>query len=58
MEVDVTDDGLKTFETEVDGLRMATTYTFEIKQGGREDRSEDIDVEENLIVIPTKGCMF
>ncbi|KRT86108.1 hypothetical protein AMK59_733, partial [Oryctes borbonicus] len=51
-DIDVGDD-LQTFETEVDGLRMATTYTFEIKQGGREDRSDNKN--QNLIVIPTKG---
>ncbi|KAI4464181.1 hypothetical protein MML48_3g00015916 [Holotrichia oblita] len=47
-------DDLKAFETEVDGLRMATTYTFEIKPTGRDDRSGNKDAM-NLIVIPTKG---
>ncbi|XP_022900966.1 uncharacterized protein [Onthophagus taurus] len=53
------DEKIVLYETDIDGLRMATTYTFEVrptKKEGREDRSEGgDDVNQNLIVIPTKG---
>lgn len=36
---------------------MATTYSFEVKeQGEREDRADEEDKNQNIIVIPTKGC--
>ncbi|XP_063902376.1 uncharacterized protein LOC135122053 [Zophobas morio] len=52
------DDQVKIYTADVKGLRMATTYSFEIKkakeQGEREDRAGD-DKYQNIIVIPTKG---
>lgn len=40
---------------------MATTYSFEVKttkkDGEREDRADGDDKNQNIIVIPTKGCM-
>lgn len=51
------------FTTDVKGLRMATTYSFEVKvakgeKGDKErkDRAEGDDRNQNIIVIPTKGC--
>lgn len=47
------------YTVNINGLRMATTYSFEIKpvksNGKRENRAET-DQNENVIVIPTKGC--
>ena len=54
------DDNVQVYETDVDGLRMATTYTFEVhplkESTSREDRSDGVVKSENMIVIPTKGC--
>lgn len=54
------DEQTKVYAAEVKGLRMATTYSFEVKrakeQGEREDRAEGDDKNQNIIVIPTKGC--
>ncbi|KAJ8975429.1 hypothetical protein NQ317_018938 [Molorchus minor] len=51
------------YNTEVKGLRMATTYSFEVKpmkdkveKTEREDRADGHDKSQNMIVIPTKGC--
>ncbi|KAG5885166.1 hypothetical protein JTB14_037475 [Gonioctena quinquepunctata] len=57
--IDLEDD-FKTFEADIKGLRMATTYSFEVKavkeeKGEREDRAEGDDKSHNMIVIPTKG---
>nr|CAI5863190.1 unnamed protein product [Callosobruchus analis] len=54
------DDDFKVFSADIKGLRMATTYSFEVKvvkedKGEREDRAEGDDVNQNIIVIPTKG---
>lgn len=36
---------------------MATTYSFEVKeQGERDNRADEEDKNQNIIVIPTKGC--
>lgn len=55
-----TGDDTKSFAADIKGLRMATTYSFEIKPvkdaPEREDRSEGDDKNQNIIVIPTKGC--
>lgn len=55
----ISEDGSKTYETDIEGLRMATTYSIEVRQlkegGNREDRAND-EVNQNIIVIPTKGC--
>jgi hypothetical protein len=60
-ENDVEDDA-KIYTADVKGLRMATTYSFEVRngkeQGEREDRAEGDDKNQNIIVIPTKGCML
>ncbi|KAJ3633985.1 hypothetical protein MTP99_010897 [Tenebrio molitor] len=57
-ENDVEDDA-KIYTADVKGLRMATTYSFEVRngkeQGEREDRAEGDDKNQNIIVIPTKG---
>ncbi|KAK5646609.1 hypothetical protein RI129_005073 [Pyrocoelia pectoralis] len=53
-----TDDGFRSYDLDIAGLRMATTYSFEIKtqkeNSSREDRA-DGDSNENILVIPTKG---
>uniref|UniRef100_A0A6P7FFK0 Uncharacterized protein LOC114329590 n=1 Tax=Diabrotica virgifera virgifera TaxID=50390 RepID=A0A6P7FFK0_DIAVI len=50
---------MKIFNTDIKGLRMATTYSFEVKaakeKGEREDRADGDDKNQNMIVIPTKG---
>lgn len=41
---------------------MATTYSFEVRslkednKGERTDRADGDDKNQNIIVIPTKGC--
>ncbi|KAF5293117.1 hypothetical protein FQA39_LY13727 [Lamprigera yunnana] len=54
----IKEDGFKSFDIDIDGLRMATTYSFEVKvqkeNGSREDRAEGDDLQ-NILVIPTKG---
>lgn len=56
------DDQGKSYTVDVKGLRMATTYSFEVKKGKemgeREDRAEGDDKNQNIIVIPTKGCKY
>lgn len=56
---DIDSGEVKEYVTNVKGLRMATTYSFEIKAskepGKREDRAEGDDKNQNIIVIPTKG---
>lgn len=43
---------------------MATTYSFEVKslkeesKAERTDRAEGDDKNQNMIVIPTKGCKY
>lgn len=55
-------EGYKTFAANIKGLRMATTYSFEVKgvkeeaKGERKDRADGDDKNQNIIVIPTKGC--
>ncbi|RZC37023.1 uncharacterized protein BDFB_006031, partial [Asbolus verrucosus] len=52
------EDRARVYSADVKGLRMATTYSFEVKRArepaGREDRAEG-DKNQNIIVIPTKG---
>ncbi|KAK9888467.1 hypothetical protein WA026_000716 [Henosepilachna vigintioctopunctata] len=53
-------ENVKAYNVNVKGLRMATTYSFEIRReketGDREDRSHDGNGKnQNVIVIPTKG---
>ncbi|XP_045471892.1 uncharacterized protein LOC123678750 [Harmonia axyridis] len=47
------------YNADIKGLRMATTYSFEIRNGKdvreREDRSQGGGKNQNVIVIPTKG---
>ncbi|KAF2903298.1 hypothetical protein ILUMI_02887 [Ignelater luminosus] len=54
----ISEDGSKSYETDIEGLRMATTYSIEVRSlkeaGNREDRAND-EVNQNMIVIPTKG---
>ncbi|XP_017778133.1 PREDICTED: uncharacterized protein LOC108563847 [Nicrophorus vespilloides] len=48
----------RTYNADIGGLRMATTYSFEVKNkelGNREDRADGDDKNLNVIVIPTKG---
>lgn len=58
------DDTYKTFAADIKGLRMATTYSLEVKslkednKGERTDRADGDDKNQNIIVIPTKGCKF
>lgn len=56
------EDNTIAYSTNVDGLRMATTYSFEVKaarkDGEREERADGNDKNENIIVIPTKGCKY
>lgn len=56
--IDSEEDSLP-YTANINGLRMATTYSFEIKpiksNGKRANRAET-DKNENVIVIPTKGC--
>lgn len=58
----VGNEGYKTFAANIKGLRMATTYSFEVKslkeesKAERTDRAEGDDKNQNMIVIPTKGC--
>ncbi|CAH1133679.1 unnamed protein product [Ceutorhynchus assimilis] len=55
------DEELKQYSADIKGLRMATTYSFEIKpvkdKDGkeREVRAEGDDRNQNMIIIPTKG---
>lgn len=55
---------IKQYSTDIKGLRMATKYSFEIKpikekeEKEREDRAEGDDRNQNIIVIPTKGCEY
>lgn len=57
------EEDIKIFNTDIKGLRMATTYSFEVKavkqeKGEREDRADGDDKNQNIIVIPTKGCKY
>lgn len=55
------DEVVRQYSTDIKGLRMATTYSFEIrprkenleKEG--ENRAKEDDRNQNVIVIPTKG---
>ncbi|KAF7262775.1 hypothetical protein GWI33_004135 [Rhynchophorus ferrugineus] len=55
------DEVVKQYSTDIKGLRMATTYSFEIRpmkekiEKERENRAQSSDRNQNLIVIPTKG---
>lgn len=55
-------ESVRQYSANIKGLRMATTYSFEVKQTKdkeekeREDRAEGDDRNQNMIVIPTKGC--
>lgn len=56
--MDIDGEDLRVYSTEIVGLRMATTYSFEVKmksKGTREDRADGDDTNQNIIVIPTKG---
>lgn len=60
-----TEEELKAYSTDIKGLRMATTYSFEVRgikekeeKGEREDRADGDDKNQNIIVIPTKGCEY
>lgn len=48
------------YSANISGLRMATTYSFEIKPANesntRKNRASSNNKNENMIVIPTKGC--
>lgn len=53
----------KVYSTDIKGLRMATTYSFQVngvkeERGEREDRADGGDKNQNIIVIPTKGCKY
>lgn len=56
------EDNSVAFSADISGLRMATTYSFEVRpakaQGEREDRADGDDKNQNIIVIPTKGCKY
>lgn len=56
------EDNSVAFSADIVGLRMATTYSFEVRpakpQGEREDRADGDDKNQNIIVIPTKGCKY
>lgn len=59
--MDIDGEDLRVYSTEIVGLRMATTYSFEVKmksKGTREDRADGDDTNQNIIVIPTKGCNY
>jgi len=45
---------LKIYTTNVDGLKMATTYSFEVKSSFKERANKGYR-NENVIVLPTKG---
>lgn len=57
-------EGYNIFSTNIKGLRMATTYSFEVKsfksenKPERKDRADGDDKNQNIIVIPTKGCKY
>ncbi|KAL3281458.1 hypothetical protein HHI36_004667 [Cryptolaemus montrouzieri] len=59
-DIEYDDSNVKSYNTNIKGLRMATTYSFEIRNEmeirDREDRSQGIGRNQNIIVIPTKGC--
>lgn len=49
-------DNFRLHSVDIKGLRMATTYSFEVKKAeGRKERAEEYK-NQNIIVIPTKGC--
>ncbi|XP_044752086.1 uncharacterized protein LOC123311990 isoform X2 [Coccinella septempunctata] len=52
-------ENLLSYNADIKGLRMATTYSFEIRNSKdvreREDRSQGSGKNQNVIVIPTKG---
>lgn len=60
----VGDETYETYAADIKGLRMATTYSFEVKgltdesKGERTDRADGDDKNQNMIVIPTKGCKY
>lgn len=60
-EIDYSENMLS-YNADIKGLRMATTYSFEIRSGKdvreREDRSQTVEKNQNIIVIPTKGCKY
>ncbi|XP_018322435.1 uncharacterized protein LOC108735106 [Agrilus planipennis] len=54
------EDNTQMYSADIEGLRMATTYSFEIKTkqknlATREERANNGDKSQNMIVIPTKG---
>lgn len=52
------EDGFTSYDVDILGLRMATTYSFEVRtqkeNSTREDRAHG-DTDQNILVVPTKG---
>lgn len=48
----------RTYSTRITGLRMATTYSFEVRPVRRDarDLADPHSIGSKIIIVPTKGC--
>lgn len=48
----------RTYTTYISGLRMATTYSFEVRPVKRDarDLADPHSIGSKIIIVPTKGC--
>lgn len=48
----------RSYSTYIKGLRMATTYSFEVRPVKRNarDLSDPQSIGSKIIIVPTKGC--
>lgn len=48
----------RTYATYISGLRMATTYSFEVRPVKRDarDLADPHSIGSKIIIVPTKGC--
>lgn len=46
------------YSTRIVGLRMATTYSFEVRPVRRDarDLADPQSISSKIIIVPTKGC--
>lgn len=50
----------RSYLARINGLRMATTYSFEVRplHGGSKTRTAKADLPAKSIIVPTKGCKY
>lgn len=48
----------RTYTTYITGLRMATTYSFEVRPVRRDarDLADPHSIGSKIVIVPTKGC--